>query len=102
HLRRDRYGGCFAARTIDPDGDRLSRHAWGVAIDINVDMSRPDLGPIPPPSVRDIFAAHGFRWGGDFRTPDNHHFEWVGQSATDRADPAESGPLPPAPRRGVP
>lgn len=24
------------------------------------------------------FEEHGFRWGGDFLTPDNHHLEWVG------------------------
>lgn len=34
----------------------------------------------------EIFGRHGFRWGGDFTTPDNHHWEWVGVRATERRD----------------
>lgn len=73
-----RYGGCFYPRRISVADDGLSRHSWGIAIDINVDLSHPDLGPPPHPDVVAAFEAHGFRWGGDFLHPDNHHFEWVG------------------------
>lgn len=77
-----RYGGCYHPRRISTTGARLSHHSWGIAIDINVDLSHPDLGPSPHPDVIAAFEAHGFRWGGDFIQPDNHHFEWIGAAAT--------------------
>ncbi len=73
----DLYGGCWSPRRINRNAN-LSRHAWGIAIDINVDFDAPGLGPIPSQGVIDAFARHGFRWGGDYPIPDNHHFEWVG------------------------
>lgn len=81
------YGGCFHARHIGVDRNRLSSHSWGAAIDINVDLSMPGLGPIPPDEMIEILGRHGFRWGGDFTTPDHHHWEWVGDGATQRRDP---------------
>ena len=27
-----------------------------------------------------IFRKHGFAWGGNLRTPDGMHFEWVGEA----------------------
>ena len=72
-----RYGGCWTPRRISPSGN-LSKHAWGIALDINVDFSVPGGGEVPPDGVIEAFEANGFRWGGDFPTPDNHHFEWVG------------------------
>jgi hypothetical protein len=81
-----RYGGCFYPRRISPDRDRLSSHSWGISIDINVDLSLPGLGPVPPDEVIEIFGRHGFRWGGDFLQPDNHHYEWLGDAAVHRPD----------------
>lgn len=75
------YAGCFNARRISADRDGLSRHSWGIALDINVDLSLPGLGPPPSPGIVAAFGRHGFRWGGDFLHPDNHHFEWVGEGA---------------------
>jgi len=80
-LRRPGYGGCFHARRIAVGRDNLSRHSWGIAVDLNVDFSQPGLGPVPPDAFIAIMGRHGFRWGGDFATPDNHHFEWVGEIA---------------------
>lgn len=80
------YGGCYHPRLISADRDRLSRHSWGIAIDLNVDLSQPGLGPPPPPEVVGILGRHGFRWGGDFLHADNHHFEWIGQEATRRPE----------------
>lgn len=76
----DRYAGCFYPRKISASRDRLSSHSWGISVDINVDVSLPGFGPPPSEAVIDAFAAHGFRWGGEFITPDNHHFEWVGDA----------------------
>lgn len=82
-----KYAGCFYPRRISTDGASLSRHSWGIALDINVDLSLPGLGPPPRGKVIDIFGRHGFRWGGDFLQPDNHHFEWVGDAARTRPMP---------------
>ena len=73
----DLYGGCWSPRRINRNAN-LSRHAWGIAIDVNVDFDAPGMGPIPSPEVITAFERHGFRWGGDYPIPDNHHFEWVG------------------------
>ena len=85
-LERDRFGGCFHPRRITYGRENLSRHAWGIAIDLNVDFSQPGAGPVPPQEFIEIWGRHGFRWGGDFTTPDNHHFEWVGSAAAVRPD----------------
>ena len=85
-LERDRFGGCFHPRRIAYGRENLSRHAWGMAIDLNVDFSQPGAGPVPPQEFIEIWGRHGFRWGGDFTTPDNHHFEWVGTAAAVRPD----------------
>ena len=73
----DLYGGCWSPRRINKNAN-LSRHAWGIAIDVNVDFDEPGGGPIPSQGVIEAFERHGFRWGGDYPMPDNHHFEWVG------------------------
>ena len=88
-MDRGSYAGCYHARRIGA-GPSLSRHSWGIAIDLNVDVTQPGLGPVPDPEVVDAFAQHGFRWGGLFLQPDNHHFEWVGAAALE----------PPPDRRG--
>lgn len=82
-----RYAGCFYPRRIGFGRENLSRHSWGIAIDLNVDFSLPGAGPVPPNELIAIMGRHGFRWGGDFTTPDNHHFEWVGELAAVRPDP---------------
>lgn len=75
----DGYAGCFYARQTgtSPD-DAVSRHSWGIALDINVDVSAPGGGIPLPTEVIEVFQRRGFRWGGDFPVADNHHFEWIG------------------------
>ncbi|MGI8575156.1 MAG: M15 family metallopeptidase [Egibacteraceae bacterium] len=75
-----RYAGCFYPRRISTAAAQLSRHSWGIALDINVDLSLEAGGERPHPEIIAAFARHGFRWGGDFIVPDNHHFEWIGES----------------------
>jgi len=77
-IRPQDYAGCWAPRRTAAGGN-LSKHAWGIALDINVDLALPGGGEVPHPGVICAFSAAGFRWGGDFPTPDNHHFEWIGQ-----------------------
>ncbi|MEX0705728.1 MAG: M15 family metallopeptidase, partial [Nitriliruptoraceae bacterium] len=86
HLAPSRYGGCHHPRRISLERGRLSSHSWGIAIDINVDVDAPGLGPVPPDEFIAIFGRHGFRWGGDFTSPDNHHYEWIGDDAALRPE----------------
>ena len=81
-----RYAGCWYPRRIMVGRAALSRHTWGIAIDLNVDMDAPGLGAEPPDELIAIMGRHGFRWGGDFSTPDNHHWEWLGAAAAERPD----------------
>ena len=77
--------------------DRLSRHAWGMAIDINpvqnpyvrgdtiwpaagyAYLDRANVRPgmiIPDDVVYRAFTSRGWTWGGHWRVPiDYHHFE---------------------------
>ena len=58
-----------------------SNHSFGTAFDINSDFNQQGKKPPAvgqPGSVRElvpIFEKHGFRWGGQFQTPDGMHFE---------------------------
>lgn len=78
-VRDSRHGGCWVAREIrGASGGTLSRHAWGLAVDIN--PSTNGWGQVPQMDLRivDIFRKHGFAWGGTWTRPDGMHFEWIG------------------------
>lgn len=85
----DRPGGSYVSRRI-AGTERLSAHAFGIAIDIDPkrteywrwdrDPSRPKKGakatpPIPPALVA-AFEAEGFIWGGRWYHYDTMHFEY--------------------------
>ena len=74
----DQYGGCWVPRHIlgDP-GRALSLHAWGLAVDLNVDDNPYGAEPVLDPRVVETFERWGFAWGGHWRTPDGMHFELV-------------------------
>ena len=63
-------GGCYAPRRITRvnAGGALSRHTWGIAIDINTKSKY-------HPRVVEIFKEWGFAWGGTWTSPDPMHFE---------------------------
>lgn len=78
-LRRkewDLYGGIFNFRSVRENGNKLSTHSWGIAIDLN-----PHLGPLGetpknyPQIFVDAFTKRGFLWGGNFKRPDGMHFQ---------------------------
>jgi D-alanyl-D-alanine carboxypeptidase-like protein len=73
------YSGCWAARTVarSPTAPP-SYHSYGAAIDINAPEN--PYGAIPTMDMRivKVFERWGFNWGGDFLTPDGHHFEYWG------------------------
>jgi hypothetical protein len=81
-----RYGGCFNPRPLRGGGGEISRHAWGIAIDVNV-AANPLSGPEhQDPRLITTFERHHFTWGGHWLRPDPQHFEWVGDvvAYTDR------------------
>lgn len=72
------YGGCFSPRLTGP-GAPISRHAWGLALDINVSTN-----PFGAPSRQDerlveVMERHDFSFGGRWPVPDAMHFEYRGQ-----------------------
>ena len=70
-------GGCYAPRRISrfDSGGSISRHAWGIAIDINTKSGY-------PPRIVEIFNSWGFAWGGTWTSPDEMHFELRDLSAS--------------------
>lgn len=71
-------GGCFNPRFNrggDP-GYSLSRHSWGIAIDINPSTNSYGATPSLSASVIEAFRRWGFSWGGTWGVPDGMHFEW--------------------------
>jgi hypothetical protein len=72
------YGGCYSARFINRvPGSRLSHHAWGIALDLNVAENAYSTSPDIDRRLVNRFEEHGFTWGGDWLVPDGMHFEWV-------------------------
>lgn len=79
-LSKEEYkysGGCYAPRRISrfDAGGAISRHAWGIAIDINTITGY-------SPRIVEIFNSWGFAWGGTWTSPDEMHFELRSLSAS--------------------
>lgn len=76
----NRYGGCFASRYARFQGayGTPSRHAWGIAFDINTVANAQGKVPVLDCDVVRIMRKWGFSWGGNFLRPDGMHFEWAG------------------------
>ncbi|WP_244930745.1 M15 family metallopeptidase [Nocardioides sp. W7] len=73
-IHPDEYAGCFYPRFI-AGSTKLSNHAFGLALDINVPGNgRGSAGAIDR-SVVGIFKKWGFAWGGDWSYTDPMHFE---------------------------
>ncbi len=71
------FQGCWNPRFIG-GSDRLSRHAWGIAADINF-FNPLDGGPGSPvnPELLDRMRAAGITSGHEWSTPDPGHFEYL-------------------------
>lgn len=74
HINRGDYAGCFAPRMSSLSA-RLSRHAWGVALDLNASTNGFGSRGNMDQRVVAIFERHGFGWGGRWVLPDPMHFE---------------------------
>lgn len=77
----NRYGGCFVGRYNRLAGafGAPSRHAFGMAIDMNTLENAQWKTPVMDCDVVRIFRKWGFAWGGNFWPADGMHFEWVGE-----------------------
>lgn len=70
------YAGCYQPRLIKEDSG-LSRHAWGIAVDINANQNPYGTPPRQDPRLVKTFERWGFTWGGRWLVPDGMHFEYV-------------------------
>jgi hypothetical protein len=72
------YEGCYAWRSQRAAPGVLSRHAWGLAVDLNA-LENPFMAPpTMHPGVVAAFKAQGFEWGGEWHhRPDGMHFEFA-------------------------
>ena len=76
HFKPEQFGGCWVPRHIMWNPSRgLSMHAWGLAIDFNVQDNWYGQQPQMDPRIVEIFEKWGFQWGGHWSTPDGMHFE---------------------------
>ncbi len=74
-----RAGGCFNARLMrgSDSGYSLSRHAWGIAVDINPSTNAYGDPVLLPERIGNVLRSWGFVWGAGWMVPDGMHFEWA-------------------------
>lgn len=68
-------GGCWNPNVIPGVQETISRHSWGIAFDVNVDVNAFGYRPRQDPRLVEVLARHGFTWGGRWLMPDGMHFE---------------------------
>jgi len=69
------YGGCYNFRRNVNNRSQLSRHCWGIAVDLDVkDNPNGSRGQMHPLIIQAFYDV-GWLWGGWFSTPDPMHFE---------------------------
>ncbi len=68
------FDGCYAWRA-KRNGQRLSLHAWGAAIDLNAASNPLGLPSCQDSRLIDAFQANGWEWGGTWSTPDPMHLQ---------------------------
>jgi hypothetical protein len=71
------YGGGFVFR-LKRTVSELSLHSWGIAWDFDPEHNQQGTTGSMDASIVQIFAAHGFFWGGNFQgTKDPMHFQYA-------------------------
>lgn len=75
HLVRTNDG-CYNPRMQVSNDEAISRHAFGVAIDINAGTNGYGAASTQDPRLVEIMQRWGFIWGGTWTVPDAMHFEF--------------------------
>ena len=75
-VEADSFAGCFVPRRIG-EGLALSRHTWGIAVDINVGDNPRGSFDTQDPALIAAFDAAGIGWGGRWLVPDPAHYEAI-------------------------
>ncbi len=73
------YAGCQHARRMAP-GAGLSRHTWGIALDLNISSNPRGTYDSQDPALVDAMTSRGFDWGGEWEFPDPGHYEFRAHS----------------------
>lgn len=68
------FSGCWNARRIRP-GMAVSKHSWGIAVDINIDGDPYGDVATQHPRLIELMEGTGFSWGGRWQVPDPGHYE---------------------------
>ena len=82
-VNTNRYGGCFGPARCGASGGttggNLSRHTWGMALDMNTATN--PMGGVPTMDCRvvRIFRKWGFAWGGNFMHAGRHALRMGGR-----------------------
>lgn len=71
------HDGCFSPRMQVGNSYALSRHAYGIAVDINAARNPYGEKPVQDPRLVEVMERWGFTWGGRWLVPDGMHFEFV-------------------------
>ncbi len=83
--------GCYSPRMQVGNTYALSRHAYGIAVDVNATRNPFGEAPSQDPRLVELMERWGFTWGGRWLVPDGMHFEFVRF-----VDPASPPPVPAA------
>ena len=75
-VRADQYAGCQYARRIAA-GAGLSRHTWGLALDLNIGSDPRGTYDSQDPALVAALTSRGFSWGGEWEYPDPGHYEYT-------------------------
>ncbi|MGH2795354.1 MAG: M15 family metallopeptidase [Actinomycetota bacterium] len=70
------FSGCYSPRMQVADDGELSRHAFGIAVDINAGSNPYGAKPRQDARIVEVMERWGFNWGGRWNTPDAMHFEF--------------------------
>jgi hypothetical protein len=73
------FGGIYNFRVQRRSMSKLSKHCWGIAIDLDVGDNPFSKKPQVHPKLVEIFHCYGFLWGGNFAEgrKDGMHFEFA-------------------------
>ena len=70
------FDGVYNDRTVTAS-QKVSTHAWGIALDINAATNRLGARPTLNPKIVQIAKDYQLTWGGVWSRPDGMHFQYA-------------------------